>query len=181
MHHMLETILHKRLETLDKSDANPTDMVECGGGAGSDTVISPALHEEFCLPYDKRQHDAIHAKSPEIKIVYHLCGGLMHMLDLVVRNGADGLETMTPASMGGNADLAEATRRVGDRLFFIGGFDQQIGFEKGAPEDAARLVRECHEGCPNGGYICCASDHFFHGPPENMQAFADAAKECQYN
>ena len=180
MHHMLEVILSKRLESLDKSGVNPCDIIETGGGAGSDTVISPAMHEEFCLPYDKRQHAAIREKSPHIKIVYHLCGGLMHMLDHVVQNGADGLETMTPPSMGGNADLAEATRRVGDRLFFIGGFDQQGGFERGTPVEARRLVHECHEACPDGGYICCPSDHFFHGTPECVQAFADAAKECTY-
>jgi len=180
MHHMLRVILDKRLESLEKSPPNPSDIVECGGGAGSDTVISPALHEEFCLPYDREHHAAIHAKSPHIKIVYHLCGGLMHMLDHVARNGADGLETMTPPSMGGNADIAEANRRVGDRLFFIGGFDQQAGFERGTPEEARRLVFACHAGRPNGGYICCPSDHFFHGAPENIQAFADAAKECRY-
>ena len=104
----------------------------------------------------------------------------MHMLDSVIENGADGLETMTPPSMGGNADLAEAERRVGDRLFFIGGFDQQAGFERGTPADARRLVMECHAACPNGGYICCPVGSLLHGAPENLQAFADAAKECTY-
>jgi len=181
MHHMLAVILNKRLAALEKSPPNPSDIVECGGGAGSDTVISPALHREFCLPYDQKQHAVIHEKSPHIRIVYHLCGGLMHMLDNVVQNGADGLETMTPPSMGGNCDLAEANRRVGDRLFFIGGFDQQAGFERGTPAEARRLVFECHRGRPQGGYICCPSDHFFHGSPECLQAFADAAKECRYD
>jgi len=31
------------------------------------------------------------------------------------------------------------------------------------------------------GYICAPSDHFFHGDPANLQAFADTAKECLYN
>ena len=181
MHHMLSVLLDKRLETIEKSGSCHADIIECGGGAGSDTVISPKLHEEFCLPYDKKQHDAIHAKSPGIRIVYHLCGGLMNMLDIATRNGADGLETMTPPGMGGNADLAEATRRVGEKLFFIGGFDQQAGFERGSPEATRRLVLECHAACPDGGYICCPSDHFFHGSPECVQAFVDAAKECTYD
>jgi uroporphyrinogen decarboxylase len=181
VHHMVEVILRKRLETLEKSEPNPCDIIECGGGAGSDTVISPALHAEFCLPYDRRQHAAIIEKDPHIRVVYHLCGGLMHMLDHVVENGAHGLETMTPPSMGGNADIAEANRLVGDRLFFIGGYDQQSGFEKGTPEDARRQVFDLFRQRPNGGYICCPSDHFFHGDPANIQAFADAAKECVYD
>ncbi len=47
-----------------------------------------------------RRNDALHAAG--LKIVYHLCGGVMKMLDLVVESGADGLETMTPPSMGGS-------------------------------------------------------------------------------
>jgi len=154
-------------------------MVETGGGAGSNTVISPTLFREFCLPYDRRQHEALRAAG--VKIVYHLCGGLMQMLDMVAENGADGLETMTPPSMGADCDLGEASRRVGDRLFFIGGFDQNAGFERGTPEMARRLVHECFEATKDhAGYIIAPSDHFFHGAPENLQAFADARRECVY-
>ena len=109
-----------------------------------------------------------------------MASGLMPLLELVTENGADGLETMTPASMGADVDLAEANRRVGDKLFFIGGFDQNQGFEKGTPEVAARQVRECHEACPDGGYICSPSDHFFFGDPANIQAFVDEANRCVY-
>jgi len=152
--------------------------VETGGGAGSSTVISPQLHERFCLPYDRRQIEALHAGGA--RVVYHLCGGIMPMLDLVVKNGADAFETMTPPAMGGDCDLAEAERRVGDRLAFVGGFDQNSGFEKGSPEVVKRMVRELFEACPDGGYICAPSDHFFFGDPANIQAFADAARECKY-
>ncbi|MDP6143945.1 MAG: uroporphyrinogen decarboxylase family protein, partial [Candidatus Marinimicrobia bacterium] len=179
VHHALSVILSKRLEAIEKSGNIPVDIIECGGGAGSNTVISPDMHEEFCLPYDQKQHAAIHEKGPQI--VYHLCGGVMQTLDLVAQNGADGLETMTPPGMGGDCDLEKATKQVGDKLFFIGGFDQSAGFENGSPEAARDLVLDCHEACPDGGYICAPSDHFFHGDPESVQAFSDAAKDCHYN
>ncbi len=179
VHHALQRILEKTLRVTEMWQGTPADMVETGGGAGSNTVISPAMFREFCLPYDRIQHAALHEVG--LKIVYHLCGGVMKMLDLVVQNGADGLETMTPPSMGGDCDLREASRRVGDRLFFIGGFDQQAGFERGTPEEARRLVFECFEATKDhAGYIIAPSDHFFHGDPANVQAFADAAKECVY-
>jgi len=178
LHHMLESLLRKKLAVLDRAGQVPYDLVETGGGAGSNTVISPNFHRAFCLPYDRRQHDALHDAAT--KVVYHLCGGLMHLLETVAENGADGLETMTPPSMGGDCDLAEANRRVGDKLFFIGGFDQNAGFEKGTPEKVREQVFRLHAGCPEGGYICCASDHFFFGDPANIQAFADAVKECAY-
>jgi uroporphyrinogen decarboxylase len=179
LHYALNAILQKTLRVTELWAGTPADMVEIGGGAGSNTVISPAIFREFLLPYDKQQVDAFHAVG--LKVVYHLCGGLMQMLDLVVESGADGLETMTPPSMGGDCDLAEASRRVGDKLFFIGGFDQNAGFEKGNPEIVRRLVFECFEATKDhAGYIIAPSDHFFFGDPANLQAFSDACKECVY-
>lgn len=179
VHHALSEIVAKTVRVTELWRGTPADMVETGGGAGSNTVISPKMFAEFCLPYDRLQHAALHEVG--VKIVYHLCGGLMKMLDLVVQNGADGLETMTPPSMGGDCDLREASRRVGDRLFFIGGFDQYAGFENGTPEVARQLVFECFEATKDhAGYILAPSDHFFHGDPANVQAFADAARECLY-
>lgn len=160
-------------------EGTPADMIEIGGGAGSSTVISPKMFREFCLPYDQRQMVLLHDLG--LKVVYHLCGGIMPMLELVVETGADGLETMTPPAMGGNCDLREASRRVGDKLFFIGGFDQNAGFENGTPQRARQQVFECFEVTKDhAGYICCPSDHFFHGDPACLKAFADAARECVY-
>jgi len=179
LHHYLESIIKKTECVLEMWKGTPADMVEIGGGAGSNTVISPALFREFCLPYDRRQIKLLHEAG--LKVVYHLCGGLMQMLDLVVQTGADGLETMTPPSMGGDCDLRKASALVGDKLFFIGGFDQNAGFEHGTPEKARELVFDCFEATKDhAGYVCCPSDHFFHGDPANIQAFVDACRECRY-
>jgi uroporphyrinogen-III decarboxylase len=179
VHHALKAILEKTLYVTRMWEGTPADMVETGGGAGSNTVISPDLAREYCLPYDQKQHALF--RELGVKSVYHLCGGLMKMLDIAVKNGADGLETMTPPSMGGDCDLREVSRQVGDRLFFIGGFDQNAGFEHGSPEAARRLVHECFEATrDHGGYVIAPSDHFFHGDPACIQAFADAARECRY-
>jgi uroporphyrinogen-III decarboxylase len=179
LHHALECILQRTLRVLPLWEGTPADMVEIGGGAGSSTVIGPTFFREFCLPYDRRQVPLLHELG--LKVVYHLCGGIMQMLDLVAETGADGVETMTPRSMGGDCDLREASRRVGERLFFIGGFDQYAGFERGTPDHARALVRECFEATRDrAGYICCPSDHFFHGSPENLRAFAEEARACVY-
>jgi uroporphyrinogen-III decarboxylase len=179
VHHAMETILNQTLKVLEMWEGTEADMIETGGGAASCTVISPAMFREFCMPYDIRQNQVLHALG--LKVVYHLCGGLMPMLDLVAQNGADGLETMTPPGMGGDCDLTAASKRVGDKLFFIGGFDQNAGFEKGTPETARRLVRECFEATKDhAGYIIAPSDHFFFGDPANIQAFADEARNCTY-
>jgi uroporphyrinogen-III decarboxylase len=178
VHRALQTLLEKRLRYVEMLKGIPLDLIETGGGAGSNTVISPTMFREFLLPYDRIQNEALHAVG--MRVVYHLCGGVMKMLDIVAENGADGLETMTPPTMGGDCDLAIAYRQVHDRLFLIGGFDQNAGFEKGSPETVREQVLALHAACPDGGYICSPSDHFFFGDPINIQAFADAAKNCTY-
>jgi uroporphyrinogen-III decarboxylase len=178
LHYVLDTMLEKKLRVIGLGGKIELDLIETGGGAGSSTVISPAMHEEFCLPYDQKQIAAMHDQGT--KVVYHLCGGIMPLLDIVVQNGADGLETMTPPSMGGDCDIEKAYGKIGDRMFFIGGFDQNAGFEKGTPETARKMVFDLHRACPDGGYIASPSDHFFYGDPANIQAFVDAAKECVY-
>jgi uroporphyrinogen-III decarboxylase len=179
VHEVLTHIVERTLKVAELCKGTRADMIELGGGAGSNTVISPAMFKEFCVPYDQKQNEAFHSLG--LKTVYHLCGGLMQMLELVVENGADGLETMTPVSMGGDCDLREASRRVGDKLFFIGGFDQNQGFERGTPEVAKRLVHECFEATKDhAGYIIAPSDHFFEGDEENLRAFCEAVHECVY-
>ena len=97
VHHAMQSILEKTLRVMKMWAGTPADMIEIGGGAGSSTVISPKMFQEFCLPYDQRQIVLLH--DLDLKVVYHLCGGVMPMLELVVQTGADGLETMTPPSM----------------------------------------------------------------------------------
>jgi uroporphyrinogen decarboxylase len=180
LHQILQAILRRTLRVTEMWAGTPADMVEVGGGAGSSTVISPAFYREFGLPYDQRQNALFHALG--LKVVNHFCGGLMPMLDLVVESGADGLETMTPPAMGGDCDLREASRRVGDKLCFIGGFDQNAGFENGTPAQTRALVRACFEATRDqAGYILCPSDHFFQGEPACLAAFADEARQCVYD
>lgn len=178
MHHVLDSMLKKKLKVIERAGRFEVDLVETGGGAGSSTVISPAFHGEFCLPYDRIQHGRLREQGT--KVVYHLCGGFMPLIDLVLQNGADGLETLTPSALGGDCIPRDLNDRAGRDIFFIGGFDQYKGFERGNPQLVRKMVRELFEAFNGGGYICSPSDHFFYGDPENLRAFSDMARECVY-
>jgi len=77
--------------------------------------------------------------------------------------------------------MAEAKRRIGDRVCMIGGFDQ-FHFLKGCtPEETRREVRRCFEAAgAGGGYILSPSDHFFEADLPLLEAFADEARQCVY-
>jgi len=156
------------------------DLLETGGGHNSSTVVSPSLFKEFILPYEKQIHDFL-TGDLKIRTVYHVCGGMMPILDDLVKIGSTAIETLTPPAMGGDVDLADIMKKVGGKVSLIGGFDQFNGFQNGTPDDTRQLVRHCFETAgAGGGYIMNPSDHFFDGPVENVAAYGDEARKCKY-
>lgn len=179
VHELLGILLEKKLAYIETMKGARFDLIETGGGAGSSTVISPDLHREFCLPYDRKMHDALHTLG--FKVAYHTCGGTVGIEELVVANGCDASETLAPKSIGGNQEPWEFAAKIHGRLALIGGIDQFNVATEGTPELIRAKVREAFEKVgPKGGYICSLSDHFFDTSEQNLQAFADAGKECVY-
>jgi len=106
----------------------------------------------------------------------------MNILDLIVANGTDASETLTPPGCGGNITEPQEVRQAyAGRVAMIGGMDQFNILTSGTDEQIGREVRRLFEGFGrDGGYILSASDHFFDAPVENLRTFAAAAKECVY-
>jgi hypothetical protein len=155
------------------------DLVETGGGAASSTLISPALHRDFCVPYDRKLHDALHNLG--FTVVYHTCGGTKGIEELIVANGCDASETLAPKSIGGNQEPWEFKEKIAGRLALIGGLDQFNVLTTGTKGEIRAMVFKLFEKVGGqGGYILSASDHFFDTPPENLRVYAEAARECRY-
>jgi uroporphyrinogen-III decarboxylase len=179
-HRLLRMLCDKKLRFIEESLTGAKfDLIETGGGASSSTVISPKMHREFCLPYDRELHDALHRAGHRVS--YHTCGGMMPLAETIAENGTDATETMAPKSVGGDVDAAELARRVGDRLGLIGGMDQCALLTSGTPDGVRREVHRLFAAAgAGGGYILSCADHFFDAPVENLQAYAEAARECTY-
>jgi uroporphyrinogen-III decarboxylase len=179
VHALLKILLEKKLRFVETMKGAKFDLVETGGGGGSSTVISPALHEQFCLPYDRQIHDALHSLG--FKITYHTCGGTLGIEESIVANGCDASETLAPKSIGGNQEPWEFAAKIAGRVALIGGVDQFNLVSDGTPRQIRDMVHKLFATCgARGGYICSLSDHFFETAPEKLQAFADAARECVY-
>jgi hypothetical protein len=178
--HAFLKILQERKEVFIRSlNGAQYDLIELGGGDASSTVISPEIFDEFVAPYDAPLIDLAHAAGQ--RVVYHTCGGMMAFLERLADMKPDAMETFTPEGMGGDTILAEAKKRVGDRVCMIGGFDQFHFFTGCTPEETRREVRRCFEDAgEGGGYILCPSDHFFDAEKDLLRAFADEARVCVY-
>jgi uroporphyrinogen-III decarboxylase len=181
VHHLLRTLLDKKLRFIEESlEGAPFDLIETGGGSSSDTVISPDIHREFCLPYDREMHRAVHDAGHIV--TYHTCGGMMHILDLIIANETDVSETLAPPGPGGNITEPEKVRRVyAGRVAMIGGMDQFNILTHGTEQKIRSEVFRLFDGFgKDGAYIMSASDHFFDVPVDNLRAYARAALECNY-
>ena len=176
---MLSILQRPKLAFLRSARGARFDLVELGGGDASSTVISPAIFDRFVAPFDAPLIAAAHEAG--LRVVYHTCGGMMPFLERIAEMGPDAMETFTPRSMGGDARMAEAKRRVGGRVSMIGGFDQFHHFVGCSVEETRRAVRHAFEAAgPRGGYILAPSDHFFEADEALLRAFADEAAACAY-
>jgi hypothetical protein len=183
VHHFLEVLLSKKLAFIyDHMRGAPVDLVETGGGAASSTVISPALHETFCLPYDRKLHDALHETGH--RVVYHTCGGMKAIVPSILRNGCDVSETLSPVGVGGDIapqDRTALKAALGGRLALVGGLDQNSILGGSSREAITAEVEHLFSTFGrNGGYVMSASDHFFHVPRQNLVHYARAARSCTY-
>lgn len=181
VHEFLGILLEQKLLFIDESMKGAKfDLVLTGGGGGSNTVISPAMHREFCLPYDQKMHE--HLKALGHKTVYHLCGGVTKVVDCVLENGCDALETLTPLAIGGDiTNPGQITEFTKGKISIMGGMDQLNILAHGTKDEIKKEVHKLFDWYgKDGGYIALTTDHFFDVPYENFQAYAEAAKECVY-
>jgi hypothetical protein len=180
VHELLRLLQARKLVFIRSLAGARYDALELGGGDASTTVISPRLFDKFVAPYDAQLIAAAHEAGQ--RIVYHTCGGMMPILESVAEMRPDAMETFTPPDMGGDVDLAEAKRRIGDRVCMIGGFDQFHFFAGCSPQETRAEVRRCFAAAgEGGGYIISPSDHFFDADPALIAAFADEARRCAYD
>ncbi len=172
----LAILQRRKLAWLQSAHGARFDLIELGGGDASASVISPRIFERFVAPFDAPLVDAAHESG--LRIVYHTCGGMMPILEMIADMGVDAMETFTPRSMGGDADLAEAKRRIGDRVCMIGGYDQFHCFVDCPESMTRREVHRCFRDAGPIGYILAPSDHFFEADVDLLYAYAEEAKSC---
>jgi uroporphyrinogen-III decarboxylase len=142
-----------------------------GGG-----FISPRQYDRFVLPYETEVVRRIHAAG--VPVYTHTCGDIGDRLERMVQTGIDGIDTLDPPPLG-SVDLADAKRRVGDRVFFKGNIDAvNTLLKKSRNEVKADALARLTVGSPGGGYIlssaCSVAPRV---PPENLVALVEASKE----
>ncbi len=138
--------------------------------------LSLKVYDGFVKPYD--QELVRIAKDAGKYVLYHDCGKANALLESMVSMGIDYLEPIAPIGGSGDLDPADVKRRIGGQVCLRGGVNHGI-VTHGTPAEVRAEVRHALDIlAPGGGYMLCPSAPFDNDVPiENLEAFADAARE----
>ncbi len=153
-------------------DAVLLSSAYAGGG-----FISSRMYRRFVLPYEQRVIEAIHTGAPGVPVYTHTCGHLNDRLELLMETGTDGVDTLDPPPIG-NTELADAKRRIGDRMFIKGNMNSVHLLQAATVDSVASTPAErLRDGMPGGGYIlstaCSVSPRV---APEKLEALFPAVE-----
>ena len=146
------------------------DALYIGDPSSSASLFGPRHFERFCLPaYIKFCR---HFKDRNVLIYIHICGNSSPILEMMADSGAHVVEPLDPL---GGVSVADAKRRIGDRVALMGGVNT-LTLLSGTPEQVqAEAIQKCRQGGPYG-YVLAAGDMV---PPEtpleNLRAMVNVA------
>ena len=148
------------------------DGLKIGDAAASASLISPQHFEKFCLP--AYQKFCRHFESHDVLIYMHVCGNSDPILEMLADTGVHTVEPLDPL---GGVSVADAKRRIGDRVALMGGLNT-LTLAFGTPDKVrAEAIQKCREGGPHG-YVLAAGDMV---PPttslDNLRAMVQVAKD----
>jgi uroporphyrinogen decarboxylase len=120
----------------------------------SGPMLSPTMIEDLFGEAYRRIAEAAH--NGGMKIMFHACGNVLDLLTMIADWGFDGVHALEPTA---GVTLAEARRRVGDRLCLCGNVDITHTLVDASREEVFREVKQCiKDGATGGGYIVAATN-----------------------
>jgi uroporphyrinogen-III decarboxylase len=173
----LDALCAGTVELMTGCVAAGADAVLISSAYAGGAILSPRQYREFVLPFEARVVSGFKARCPGTPVYTHTCGAIGDRLELLEETGTAGIDTLDPPPLG-DVDLAEAKRRVGDRLFLKGNVDPVGTMLLGTPgavrADAARRIAI---GAPGGGYVLSTACSVPPGaPPDNVRQLWVAAE-----
>ena len=116
---------------LGETGIHSISMNETWVGVG----VSLEHFREFMKPYEEECVQAAHEAG--YMVSFHNCGRATLLLEDIADTGPDAIETLTSNRSSGDVDLADAKRRIGDRVCLFGGFNEHL-LHEGDEDDRAR-------------------------------------------
>jgi len=151
VHDLLTVMVDQVVEHLEYLVAHGVGpyFAQSGMEMAIDPWMSPAMFEEYIVPHDSRIYGVIRRSGGKTRI--HCHGNALEYLERFYEIGIDAIEPCEPPPQA-NVVLAEAKRRVGDRMVLCGNIPSQI-FPITHPDETEHRVREAlRDGMPGGRF-----------------------------
>ena len=165
----------KANEIFYKGAKGRLDSIVIGNDMGTQRglMLSPDLIEEFVLPGCKLLTKQAHEYG--IKVIYHSCGSIVPIIDMLTEAGVDAIHPIQAKAAGMQAEALK--ERFSGRVSFVGGMDTQDLLFIGSAEDVKRRVRELRELFPTGLVISPSHEAVLPDiPPRNIAAMFEEAE-----
>ena len=134
-------------------------------------ILSPAMADEFSMPYVKRVIDALQDDS--FAVLYHNCGNAVpQMLDSIYTLGAAAYH------FGNAVDMADIMAKTPDDILVMGNIDPAGEFANGTVASITAATRSLMDKCGSYANFVPSSgcDIPAHAKWENIHAFFEAVK-----
>ncbi len=173
---LCRAIMARRLEQVKQyylfQKSEGIEIVYTGDAYASCSLYSPETYRELFFEYHKKTIDFLH--SIGMKALLHICGKINGILEDMAATGADVIESLDRPCAGGDVELAEAKRRVGDKVCLKGNLDAVHEIEPGPPEKIYDLALQALHDAGPGGYILSTEQITIDTPAEHVQAMVHA-------
>jgi uroporphyrinogen-III decarboxylase len=156
-------------------DARP-DEIMLGGSSASLSISSPSLFRKYELPFIQKASRI--CREADVLSHLHICGRSWKLVEMVAEHtDVDVMEPMEEPP-GGDVDLKEAKRRVGDRLCIKGNINTFEFMLNATPDQVKEKCKRCIDDAgANGGYVLSTGDQCGRDTPDrNLFAMVEVAK-----
>jgi uroporphyrinogen decarboxylase len=137
--------------------------------------VAPEHFREFMKPYESECVAAAHDAG--CLVSFHNCGRATLLLEDMADTGPDAVETLTSSRSSGDVDLADAKRRIGDRVCLYGGFNEHLLHEADADAVRAEVSRCLDAAMEGGGYVLRSTGQIFDAKPGLIEVMCETARE----
>lgn len=120
------------------------------GGEYATQLMGPRAWDELVVPYDKPLVDLIHRYGGIAH--YHNHGNMQRFIDKIADLGIDSLDPIEQPPYG-DITMAEAQRRIGDRVCLVGGLDDMEVLDSKPLPEVLRMAEELLASVRPEGYM----------------------------
>lgn len=177
VHDLLDCFTDRILVQLERlfDHVEPKYFSQCGMEMALKPWLSRDMFEEYITSTDGRLYKLIHDHGGKIRI--HCHGHVMEYFERLSEIGIDGVEPCEGPPHA-DVDLAEAKRRVGDRMLLCGNIPSPQ-FEFIGPDDVEEMVKAAiRDAAAGGGFVLrCTGGHAGTGGACNQErAYANCTR-----